>query len=275
MRTNDEIIEIVTELKDAKGWSLNELGRRLGIAKSSMSRYFNKTRGFPLNKAHDFAKVLGVSTEYILGFDLQGNKVDNPQHTSIPNTVINQKTTPTITKIVEVTEKLKIERQEKVLSYSTAQLEAQKLESPENVVKFTHDKATHSIDESVIEYVSLDFAMGGAVAGLGNYHDGYEMDKIKIPSSAVPYGTDFGILVDGDSMSPTYPNGSIALVKSTVNVDIGDIGIFKQDTDVWIKEAGQGKLISHNRDYPDIIVSDDSEPIMVIGRVLGYWVEKY
>ena len=99
------------------------------------------------------------------------------------------------------------------------------------------------------------------------------MDKIKVSTNEIPAGTDFGILVDGDSMMPTYPNGSIAFVKCTANIKLGEIGIFKQDGDVWIKEAGQGKLISHNKDYPDIVVSDDSETIMVIGKVLGYWVE--
>jgi len=87
MRTNDEIIKIVSDLKDEKGWSLNELARRLGIAKSSMSRYFNKTRGFPINKVGDFAKVLGVTPEYLLGFDLQGNKVNNPEHKSESNSL--------------------------------------------------------------------------------------------------------------------------------------------------------------------------------------------
>lgn len=82
MRTNDEIIEIITTLKDEKGWSVSELARRLDIAKSSLSRYFNKTREFPLNRVNDFARVLGVSPEYILGFDLQGNEVDDPQHIS-------------------------------------------------------------------------------------------------------------------------------------------------------------------------------------------------
>jgi len=79
MRTNDEIIKIVSDLKEEKGWSLNELGRRLGIAKSSMSRYLSQNRKFPLHKVCDFAEVLGVSPEYLLGFDTQRNKVNNPK----------------------------------------------------------------------------------------------------------------------------------------------------------------------------------------------------
>lgn len=69
MRTNDEIINIINELKEEKGISLSELARRVGMAKSALSRYFNKTREFPLNRVQDFANALGVTSEFILGFD--------------------------------------------------------------------------------------------------------------------------------------------------------------------------------------------------------------
>ena len=67
MRSNSEIVDIIISEKDKKGLSLSELARRTGIAKSAMSRYLNKTRQFPLNKAQDFADVLEISVEYLLG----------------------------------------------------------------------------------------------------------------------------------------------------------------------------------------------------------------
>lgn len=66
MRSNDEIIAVLTELKDSKNMSLSELARRVGMAKSALSRYFNKTREFPLNRADDFAKALDTTPEHIL-----------------------------------------------------------------------------------------------------------------------------------------------------------------------------------------------------------------
>ncbi|HFI0682626.1 TPA: helix-turn-helix domain-containing protein, partial [Streptococcus suis] len=41
-----------------KNINLSELARRVGIAKSSLSRYINKTREFPLNKVSSFAQAL-------------------------------------------------------------------------------------------------------------------------------------------------------------------------------------------------------------------------
>lgn len=67
MRTNDEIIELMKELCAEKNISLSELARQTNMAKSGISRYFNKTRTFPLNRADAFAKALGVTPEFLLG----------------------------------------------------------------------------------------------------------------------------------------------------------------------------------------------------------------
>ena len=69
MRTNDEIITYLTKLKDEKQLSISEIARRVGMAKSTVSRYFNKTREFPVNDVDKFAKAFGVSSAEILGMD--------------------------------------------------------------------------------------------------------------------------------------------------------------------------------------------------------------
>lgn len=69
MRDNHEIIALIKKEADSRDISMSELSRRVGMAKSAISRYFNETREFPLNRADDFAKALGISTEYLLGFE--------------------------------------------------------------------------------------------------------------------------------------------------------------------------------------------------------------
>ena len=49
MKTNDEIIKTLNDLRNREGISISELARRVDMAKSSVSRYFNGTREFPLN----------------------------------------------------------------------------------------------------------------------------------------------------------------------------------------------------------------------------------
>lgn len=69
MRSNEEIVSIIEKRTEEQGLSLSELARRVGMAKSAISRYFNRTREFPLNKVSDFARVLDLKPEYILGFE--------------------------------------------------------------------------------------------------------------------------------------------------------------------------------------------------------------
>lgn len=74
MRSNDEIIQLLIQLKDQQNISISEIARRVGMAKSAVSRYFNKTREFPLNRAEDFANALGISPEYLLGLETDSNE---------------------------------------------------------------------------------------------------------------------------------------------------------------------------------------------------------
>ena len=77
MRNNDEIITIIKSAMKEQDMSLSELARRVGVAKSAVSRYLNLTREFPLNRSEDFAKALSISTEYLLGFDKVNNNMNN------------------------------------------------------------------------------------------------------------------------------------------------------------------------------------------------------
>lgn len=67
MRTNEEIVSLMEQIKDEKQLSISELARRVGMAKSAVSRYFTRERKFPLDRANEFAKALGITPEYLLG----------------------------------------------------------------------------------------------------------------------------------------------------------------------------------------------------------------
>lgn len=72
MRSNDEIVNIFIKARKDKGMSISELARLTGVAKSSISRYENKTRQFPLDQVSNFSKYLSLTPEYVLGFTNKG-----------------------------------------------------------------------------------------------------------------------------------------------------------------------------------------------------------
>ena len=69
MRNSEEIINYLNKLRQEQDVSISELARRVGMAKSGVSRYFNHTREFPINRAPAFAKALHVDTEDLLGIE--------------------------------------------------------------------------------------------------------------------------------------------------------------------------------------------------------------
>ena len=60
----------MVKLRKQQKISISELARKVDMSKSTVSQYFNGKLQFPLNRAHDFARVLGVTTDDLLGLDL-------------------------------------------------------------------------------------------------------------------------------------------------------------------------------------------------------------
>lgn len=79
---------------------------------------------------------------------------------------------------------------------------------------------------------------------------------------------DFIIRVSGNSMEPDYHDGDKVLVNRKINVELGEVGIFVKNGDTYIKEMGNGELISRNPDYPNIPVHD-FDNVVCMGKVIG------
>lgn len=103
-----------------------------------------------------------------------------------------------------------------------------------------------------------------AAAGLGiqtndysEYIDEYRFfDKFQIPSE-----TEFGIIIEGDSMEPAYKNGQVIFVKRLDDWDHNDYGIFCITEDEITRIVFKRKILlkdgtyclrSVNPDYKDI-----------------------
>ena len=102
-------------------------------------------------------------------------------------------------------------------------------------------------------------------AGTGNPLD-YESSSIVYISKKPPENASFMLLVDGDSMKPTYNKGDYVFVDKDTEPVIGDIGIFIYNGEAFIKERGEKGLVSHNPTYELIKGSED---IRLVGRVVG------
>lgn len=136
----------------------------------------------------------------------------------------------------------------------------------------------HDREESrnIIEYTSTSNPLNrfipyqhSASAGSGIYILGNEAaDQIAIPALPEYDDVDYAVKVNGHSMEPDFCDGEAALISQRKEMEIGDVGIFVKNGEVFIKELGETELISRNPDYPNIPVTENDN-VVCLGKVIG------
>lgn len=243
MRTNEEIISLIQEEAKKKGMSMSELARRVGIAKSTMSRYFNKTREFPLNKADDFARIFNITPEFLLG--IQKESKERPEILTIYN-------------------QLEEPRQEKVLDFANAQLDEQE----SSKVASIFEKVSN--EDYIIDYVE-----GLVAAGHGTFQEDNLHMEVKLRAEEVPEDYDTIAKVAGDSMEPLIEDNDLLFIKVTSQVGVNDIGIFQINGKNFVKKLkrdydGSWYLQSLNSGYEEIHLTENDD-IRTIGEVVSVY----
>lgn len=243
MRTNEEIISLIQEEAKKKGMSMSELARRVGIAKSTMSRYFNKTREFPLNKADDFARIFNITPEFLLG--IQKESKERPEILTIYN-------------------QLEEPRQEKVLDFANAQLNEQE-----------SSKVSSIFEKVSNENYIIDYVEGLVAAGHGTFQEDNLHMEVKLRAEDVPEDYDTIAKVAGDSMEPLIEDNDLLFIKVTSQVGVNDIGIFQINGKNFVKKLkrdydGSWYLQSLNSGYEEIHLSENDD-IRTIGEVVSVY----
>jgi len=110
-----------------------------------------------------------------------------------------------------------------------------------------------------------------AAAGFGNYlGDNGDKDYEMMRVPCLPYGAEFGIRIDGDSMEPEIFDDDIVFVKRQPSIEIGEIGIFIYNGESFCKQLQYKDkgyyLHSLNKKYKDIEIFGDS--IYCVGKVI-------
>ena len=238
MRSNSEIIDIIIEEKNKQQLSLSELARRVGVAKSALSRYLNKTRQFPLNKVQTFANVLGLSSEYLLGVEISND-----------DAIVNDK-------LINVYNRLTDTNKTKVLDYSNKLLHEQ-----DSIIKETSNL-----------YKVIAFA--GLSAGKGYSYEEHEQTTVYTDRDDLkPH--DFATIVHGDSMEPLYNDGDVVLISNGYDNVQGGIYAVDFNDESFLKrvyfEGNRIRLVSINPNYSDkhiYLPIDEGIYLNIIGKVV-------
>lgn len=223
MRTNSEIVDIIIDLCNQRGWSLSEFARKLDLPKSSISRYFNKSRQLPINKINLFADTLGVSSEYLLGIKISNND------------------------LLDIYNKLDSKRQTKVYDYASRQLEEQNGIQEEKVVYLVRGR--QSAAGSMIHVDDVDAEMGVLPSSIVP-NGANELVQITGDSMEplIKKGSEVYL-----RYQPTVEDGEIAIVR------VEDEGV----TCKYLFRDGENIILkSENSKYDDIVVDAEKVSVI-------------
>lgn len=223
MRTNSEIVDIIIDLCNQRGWSLSEFARKLDLPKSSISRYFNKSRQLPINKINLFADTLGVSSEFLLGIKISNND------------------------LLDIYNKLDSTRQTKVYEFASHQLDEQNGIQEEKVVYLVRGR--QSAAGSMIHVDDVDAEMGVLPSSI--VPNGAN-ELVRITGDSME-----PIIKKGSEVylryQPTVEDGEIAIVR------VEDEGV----TCKYLYRDGKNVILkSENPKYEDLIVDAEKVSVI-------------
>lgn len=268
------------ELREKKGMNQRELAAALHVSPGTIGMWESGAREpQKIEMLQGIANYFHVSTDYLLGnvndplFYLDNDRIKR-EINSYSEEEENESTIETLAQKYRLLDSYGKEAVDGILDVEwrrcgNTQPEIEEPPEPSRKVKLPKAKKNGGM-------VEIKVYDEPAAAGLGNYLDEPDYHMEQYPEHIIPYGTDFGIRIDGDSMEPKIHNGYTVFVKSMPRVDPGQIGIYVINGKSYCKklavdhEKRQTRLVSLNPKYEDIVVQE-WDSFATLGQVLGQW----
>lgn len=238
----------IKEARERAGFSQKQLADRLHIKPNTFSGYETGAHDPKSNILMKIAKLCNTTVDYLLCV------TDNPDIPSENNNVYS------IAEYAHIQKYRKLSPHGKSIVdiVMNAELKLQNQTQTHRTISFKHYNAP---------YYDLPVS-----AGTGEFLDS-EHYTIAELANEPPIGTNFIVRVSGDSMDPTYHDGDKLFIKQQHSVEIGEIGIFMIDGNIYVKELAEDGLISHNEAYNKILFHEYNN-IRCYGKVLGICTEE-
>ena len=251
----------IKEAREKAGYSQKELAQIIGVAQNTFHGYESGKHDPKSDLLIKIAQACNTTTDFLLGYEHY--RAIHSLETKIAPSYSDEALRLAVDydwldghgkqmlRLVADEEKARL-NEERVKARASPQPQQDHPE-PDKVVYIT-------------KWFSMPMSAGtGLEAGSD---DPEELELTKRP----PRGTSYVAPVRGDSMEPTYHDGDKLFIRPCEEIEPGQTGVFLMDGKQWVKELGDGVLISHNPDYAPIPMRDDIE---CQGLVLGVCDESY
>lgn len=240
------------EVRKLNGYTRKRLAEELNRPYRTITNYETGEHEPGHKYLIEISKKFGVTVDYLVG------RSDTPQPEA-------KKTPPYSSEAMKLAgdyDKMDRHGREIVRLIADKELERIQTESTE--------KEKPPEEERVVRFSVPGYSMPMS-AGTGEeagqeYPENYTL--VKEP----PRGASYIARVSGHSMEPTFNDGDLLFVHACDEIPVGEIGAFFMDGQQWIKELGDGALISHNPEYAPRLMTED---IRCQGLVLGVCDDSY
>ena len=228
------------------GYTQEQLANKIGVAKSTLSGYESGNRDPSMYTISKIMEILNVDANF-----LWQDEIDE------------QGGSPMC---------LKYEEMEHIEKYraldppgqshvdSVLQWETERVQQIEQAASTVVEVADSDSQGRVLQY----FHSVSAGAGEVLFDDVYT-ERITVPNKPQYHRVAYAVKVSGHSMEPLYHDKDILLVEPTCEISVGEIGIFNVNGQAYVKKLGKGKLISLNKGYDDVPLTEES---LCMGRVV-------
>lgn len=136
----------------------------------------------------------------------------------------------------------------------------------DNALDIEYERCSADNQQSIFTFRRLSENKVSAGTGF-DLNDPDQWKSIEVVDTPEARQADFAVEVEGASMEPDYHDGDIVYISLASEIPKGQVGLFIQNGKGYIKEAGDGHIISRNPDYDDIFPEDGE--IECKGRVIG------
>lgn len=235
---------VLRKLRSNMQISQNELSKFIGISKSSINMYERGEREPNFETLEVIADFFNVDMDYLLGRE----SADSPEKPLFPYSV----------------GAMQLARDYDCLD-AWGQKAVRELVDTERARCSERARSELTDTSSEIIYFNLPQYHQRMSAGTGQ-PAGDEWGENLLLTKQPPQGASYVATISGDSMAPTFHDGDMLFIQATVDIEPGQVGVFLMDGQQWVKELGDGALISHNPAYPPRPLTED---VRCQGVVLG------
>lgn len=267
-------------LREEKGLSQREIAKKLHIPPTTYGGYENNKREPNSEMLITLADFFNCSIDYLLGrsdtpindaFLDRVDEIDDDLLKQFGNLYEARKAQELRDKGLTIeqlfAETVSRKEIEHVVKYR--ELDGYGKEAVDSVLEIEHKRCMNKpADESTkAKTITISRSLLTASAGAGEYLNEGNYEPREFPDTPQARQADVVIPVSGRSMEPMFHDGDELYVRKQPSVEIGEIGIFIKNGEGFVKEAGEGRLISLNPKFDDIYTN--GEPIVCFGKVLG------